>query len=140
MATRARKLDKSVHSEGQSAFSKLMIEARKSARLTQHGLAKRLHKPQSFVAKYEGGERRIDVVEFVTVCQAIGADPAKLLKALIKGSAGRPTKHRHQRVGNDKRSSNSAGPKDFPLPSEMTTILHTQQTASRIDHLMNAHH
>jgi predicted transcriptional regulator len=44
--------------------------------VTQHELAKRLHKPQSFVAKYEGGERRIDVVEFVTVCQAIGADPA----------------------------------------------------------------
>jgi transcriptional regulator with XRE-family HTH domain len=88
MATRARKLDKSVHSEGQSAFSKLMIEARKSARLTQHELAKRLHKPQSFVAKYEGGERRIDVVEFVTVCQAIGADPAKLLKALIKAIGG----------------------------------------------------
>jgi hypothetical protein len=45
-------------------------------------LADRLHKPQSFVAKYEGGERRIDVVEFLTVCQAIGADSAKLLKAL----------------------------------------------------------
>ena len=65
-----------------------MIEARKSARLTQHELAKRLHKPQSFVAKYEGGERRIDVVEFVTVCQAIGADPAKVLKALIKAISG----------------------------------------------------
>ncbi|MDQ1389812.1 MAG: hypothetical protein QOF56_3266 [Acidobacteriaceae bacterium] len=84
MAARARKLDKSVHSEGQSAFSGLMIKARKSARLTQHELAKRLHKPQSFVAKYEGGERRIDVVEFVTICQAIGADPAKILKALTK--------------------------------------------------------
>jgi hypothetical protein len=63
-------------------------EARKSARLTQHEVAKRLHKPQSFIAKYEGGERRIDVVEFVTVCQAIGADPAKLLKALIKAIGG----------------------------------------------------
>jgi len=84
MVTRARKLDKSVHSDGQSAFSELMIGARKSARLTQHQLAKRLHKPQSFVAKYEGGERRIDVVEFVTICQAIGADPTKILKALAK--------------------------------------------------------
>src|SRR5258708_40037263 len=88
MAARARKLDKSVHSEGQSAFSELMIKARKSARLTQHELAKRLHKPQSFVAKYEGGERRIDVVEFVTVCQASGADPAKLLKTMIKAIGG----------------------------------------------------
>jgi ribosome-binding protein aMBF1 (putative translation factor) len=55
MASGARKLDKSVHSEGQSAFSELIIRARKSAHLTQHELAKRLHKPQSFVAKYEGG-------------------------------------------------------------------------------------
>jgi translation initiation factor 1 (eIF-1/SUI1) len=34
------------------------------------------------VAKYEGAERRIDVVEFLTVCQAMGVDPAKLLKEL----------------------------------------------------------
>jgi len=84
MATRARKLDKSVHSEGQSVFSELMISARKNAQLTQQELAKRLHKPQSFVAKYEGGERRIDVVEFLTVCWAMGVDPAKILKALAK--------------------------------------------------------
>jgi transcriptional regulator with XRE-family HTH domain len=50
--------------------------------LTQRELADRLHKPQSFVAKYEGSERRIDVVEFLVVCQAIGVDSAKLLKAL----------------------------------------------------------
>ena len=83
MVSRARKLDKSVHSEGQSAFCELMIRARKNAGLTQHDLADRLHKPQSFVAKYEGGERRIDVVEFVTICRAIGSDPVKLLKGLI---------------------------------------------------------
>src|ERR1700716_468395 len=88
MASGARTLDKSVHSEGQSAFSELIIRARKSAHLTQHELAKRLHKPQSFVAKYEGGERRIDVVEFVTICQAIGADPAEILKALAKTIGG----------------------------------------------------
>jgi transcriptional regulator with XRE-family HTH domain len=61
-----------------------MVKARKDAGLTQHELAKRLRRPQSFVAKYEGGERRIDVVEFVTICRAIGANPAKLLKALLK--------------------------------------------------------
>ena len=82
MAPRARKLDKSVHSAGQTAFCELMIRARKAAGLTQHELAKRLRRPQSFVAKYEGGERRIDVVEFLTICQAIGVDSAKLLKAL----------------------------------------------------------
>jgi transcriptional regulator with XRE-family HTH domain len=83
MASRARKLDKSVHSGGQTAFCELMVKSRKSAGLTQHELAKRLHKPQSFVSKYEGGERRVDVVEFVTICKAIGADPTKLMKSLL---------------------------------------------------------
>ena len=87
MATRARKLGKSVHSSGQTAFCELMIKARKAAGLTQHQLAKRLHKPQSFVAKYEGGERRVDVVEFIEICKAIEVDPNKLLKILIQRAA-----------------------------------------------------
>ena len=39
---------------------------------------------QSFIAKYEGGERRLDVVEFLAITRAIGADPIKLMKSLIK--------------------------------------------------------
>jgi transcriptional regulator with XRE-family HTH domain len=87
MASRARKLDKSVHSAGLTAFCELMIKARKTAGLTQHQLAKRLSKPQSFVAKYEGGERRVDVVEFIEICKAIEADPNKLLKVLLQRAA-----------------------------------------------------
>jgi transcriptional regulator with XRE-family HTH domain len=87
MATRARKLNKSVHSAGKTVFCELIIKARKSAGLTQHELSKRLHKPQSFVAKYEGGERRVDVVEFIEICKAIEADPHKLLKVLIQRAA-----------------------------------------------------
>jgi transcriptional regulator with XRE-family HTH domain len=87
MAARARKLDKSVHSAGQTAFCELMIRARKAAGLTQHQLAKRLRRPQSFVAKYEGGERRVDVVKFIEIWMAIEADPNKLLKALIQRAA-----------------------------------------------------
>jgi len=82
MATRARKLDKSVHSAGQSAFCELMTQARKTAGLTQDDLANRLKKPQSFVAKYEGGERRIDVVEFIAICRMIAVDPVKMLKKI----------------------------------------------------------
>jgi transcriptional regulator with XRE-family HTH domain len=87
MTIRARKLDKSVHSAGQAAFCDLMIGARKTAGLTQRELAKRLRRPQSFVAKYEGGERRVDVVEFIVICRAIETDPNKLLKVLIQRAA-----------------------------------------------------
>jgi hypothetical protein len=41
----------------------LLIAARKKAGLTQHDVAKRLKRPQSFVTKFEDGERRLDVVE-----------------------------------------------------------------------------
>jgi hypothetical protein len=40
--------------------------------------------PQSFIAKYERGERRLDVVEFVAITRAIGADPLQILRALLK--------------------------------------------------------
>jgi len=85
MTTSARGITKTVHSSEQAAFCALMVAARKQAGLTQHELARRLKRPQSFVAKYEGGERRIDVVEFVAIVRAIGADPVKLLRDLIKG-------------------------------------------------------
>jgi transcriptional regulator with XRE-family HTH domain len=84
MAPRARKLQKSVHSPEQDAFRELIAEARNRVGLTQHALAKRLGKPQSFVAKYEGGERRIDVVELLMICRAIGTDPIRLLRALMR--------------------------------------------------------
>lgn len=79
-----RGIGKSVHSPEQAAFCGLMIAARKKAGLTQQDLSRRLKKPQSFVAKYEGGERRIDVLEFLAIAQAIGADPVRILRALVK--------------------------------------------------------
>ena len=85
MTTSTRGITKTVHSSEQAAFCALMVAARKQAGLTQHELARRLKRPQSFVAKYEGGERRIDVVEFVAIVRAIGADPVKLLRDLISG-------------------------------------------------------
>lgn len=74
---------KSIHSKAEAALRALLRDAREKANLTQHELAKRLKKPQSFVAKYETGERRLDVIEFVVISRAIGADPAKLLKSMI---------------------------------------------------------
>jgi transcriptional regulator with XRE-family HTH domain len=84
MASRARRIGKSVHSPGQAALCELLIEARNRAGLTQQQLAKRLGKHQSFIAKYEGGERRIDVLEFLIITRAIGTDPARLLQALMR--------------------------------------------------------
>jgi len=56
-----------------------LIEAREQAGLTQAEVAKRLQRVQSFVSKYELGERRLDIVDFIAVCDCLGIDPADLL-------------------------------------------------------------
>jgi len=66
----------------------LLKKARKSAGLKQEEVAKRLGRPQSYVAKVEQGERRLDVVEYLELTDAIGADPLAILRGLIKGSDG----------------------------------------------------
>jgi transcriptional regulator with XRE-family HTH domain len=62
-----------------------LVLARKKARITQSSLAATLGRPQSFVAKYESGERRLDAAEFVGIARAVGADPFKMLRAVEKG-------------------------------------------------------
>ena len=62
----------------------LLIQARESAGLTQVELSGRLGRPQSFVSKYENGERRLDVIEFVQVCNALGINPCSILNKLRK--------------------------------------------------------
>jgi transcriptional regulator with XRE-family HTH domain len=52
------------------------------AGLTQRDVAAALGKPHSFVHKSELGERRVDVLEFIDLCRAMGLDPASSLKLL----------------------------------------------------------
>jgi transcriptional regulator with XRE-family HTH domain len=84
MASSARRIRKSVHSPEQQLLRELLVAARDKAGLSQHKLAGRLGKNQSFVAKYEGGERRLDVIEFITIARAIGADPVRILRLLTR--------------------------------------------------------
>lgn len=58
------------------------MKARNSANLTQKDVAELLGKPQSYVSKYESGERRLDVIEFIRVCKAIQCDYAAVLEDL----------------------------------------------------------
>jgi transcriptional regulator with XRE-family HTH domain len=50
----------------------LLRELRTSREITQLELAERLGRPQSYVSKYEIGERRLDFVETYRVCEALG--------------------------------------------------------------------
>ena len=64
-----------------------LIAARKSAGFTQDVLATRIEKKQSFISKYERGERRLDVVEFIHIAKAIGIDPIVFIRDFINSSS-----------------------------------------------------
>ena len=55
--------------------------------MTQADVAVAVGRHQSFIATIEGGERRVDVVEFLELAEAIGFDPARLLRQLARVQA-----------------------------------------------------
>ncbi|MCG3132734.1 MAG: hypothetical protein FLDDKLPJ_03600 [Phycisphaerae bacterium] len=73
---------KSIFTERYRRLKTLLIEARAAAGLTQAELASKLARPQSFVSKYERGERRLDLIELMEVCDALGAEPTQIIKKL----------------------------------------------------------
>lgn len=68
-------------------FRELLITARHSAGLTQAQLASKLHRPQSYVSKYENGERRLDVLEFLELADELGLNVSAFLKK-VRSSNG----------------------------------------------------
>lgn len=73
-----------VNSDTYRLFRKRMVETRKAANLSQAQLAKKLEKPPSYVAKYELGERRLDVVEMCVILKCIGVDPHAFLQPIFE--------------------------------------------------------
>lgn len=62
---------------------RLLAEARAEAGLTQMQVAMRVKRPQSYVSKYENGERQLDVIEFIAVCVAMNVSPSSFLEQLV---------------------------------------------------------
>lgn len=77
-----RRMSKTLRSPAHLELLTLLREARESADLTQTQLAQIIGRPQSFVAKIEGGERRMDVVEFIMVMKALGVDPTEAVRKI----------------------------------------------------------
>jgi transcriptional regulator with XRE-family HTH domain len=58
----------------------LFRQIRVEAGLRQVDLAKKLRRPQSFVSKYESGERRLDLLELQEICVALHISVTELVK------------------------------------------------------------
>jgi transcriptional regulator with XRE-family HTH domain len=60
-------------------LARLLRDLRTRAELTQTEVAAALGKPQSYVSKYESGERRLDLVELAELCPVLGLSLSKFV-------------------------------------------------------------
>lgn len=74
-------MDKTINSVAHRRLIALLRKYREDAGLRQTAVADALDEPQSFVSKYESGERRLDLVELRHVCAALGVSLVDLVTA-----------------------------------------------------------
>lgn len=84
-------MTKTIRSSGHEALREALIAARKAAGMTQKELALELRCHQSFIARLESGQRRIDAIELIVLSRALKVDAAQLLS-----QAERATKPNHR--------------------------------------------
>lgn len=72
-------MSSSLHTRRYQVFRELLVDARHQAHLRQSDLAEQLGKPQSFVSKFERGERRLDFTEFMGIAEVLGLDVQKFI-------------------------------------------------------------
>lgn len=70
---------RTIHTPEHRRLVQLLRQLREEAGLRQGELAERLDRPQSFVSKYESGERRIDLIELRDICVALGTTVARVV-------------------------------------------------------------
>ena len=75
-------MKKNIRLDQQKKLLVLLRGIRVDAGLTQSELASRLARDQTFVSKYESGERRLDILELREVCQALGTDLIAFIRKL----------------------------------------------------------
>ncbi|MGR8965071.1 helix-turn-helix domain-containing protein (plasmid) [Rhizobium leguminosarum] len=73
---------KTLGTERHRALIALLIEKREASGLTQTELADKLGEYQSFVARLESGQRRVDVIEFLELARILNFDPLDALRRL----------------------------------------------------------
>ncbi|HET6408277.1 MAG TPA: helix-turn-helix transcriptional regulator [Chthoniobacteraceae bacterium] len=66
----------------------VLIEARKSAGLTQVELSQRIGRDQTFISLIERGQRRVDVIEFIKLAEAMSTEPSELFARVVARTHG----------------------------------------------------
>ena len=76
-------MTKSVFTDNYTTFLKILVRSRKAVGMTQTELANKIKENQSYISKYENGERRLDVIEFIEIAKALGVDPLRVIDELV---------------------------------------------------------
>ena len=76
------------------ALRDFLKKSREAEGISQSQLAAKLDVPQSYVRKYETGERRLDVVETLEICVALGLEGAVLVRKIQTLVANQQTQKR----------------------------------------------
>ena len=77
-------MEKSISSFENQFVRQKIISLRKAAGITQRDLAERMQREQSFIWRLETGERRLDMIEFLWICRALGADASKAYAEILQ--------------------------------------------------------
>ena len=78
-------MGKTLGSPRHKALIALLVQKREAVGMTQTDLAEALGEYQSFVARLESGQRRVDVIEFLELAQVLRFDPVEALRWVSKG-------------------------------------------------------
>jgi transcriptional regulator with XRE-family HTH domain len=76
------------NSSKQKHVVEILKQLRDEAGLRQVDLATRLRRPQSFVSKYELGERQLTIIEIREICNALGFSLRYFVDSLEKSLSG----------------------------------------------------
>jgi transcriptional regulator with XRE-family HTH domain len=76
-------MTRSIHNHEYRQLLGFMQQLREALGVTQAVLAQRLRTTQSYVSKCERGERRIDIIEYVRYCDALGVDASVLMDVFL---------------------------------------------------------
>ena len=146
-------MDKSIFTPEQDALQQMLRQLRLGAGLRQEDLAKLLEEPQSFVSKYEKGERRLDLIELRHICNAVGVSLLELVTRFEEHLRMQPNKSFvglpksfwanvrtiSQKVGYTERPKQTAGVSGQAGPIKVPTLEEIQTAVLRVLSLNSTH-
>ncbi len=80
-------MSRSIHHRHYKLLLAHLRELREAAGITQAALAQSLGRTQGHISKIECGDRRMDALQFVEICKALGADPVAAFTRFVRARA-----------------------------------------------------